>query len=148
MKINSEVMEQLFDASIRIEHVFHMQLVTACDSLPNAFWEEFDDNHTEILEALGFGSKESVGNYLLKSKGNLLDFLHDHKKHGVLIQFSTPIRDRFRFNDQGEFLSCSCSWSAYMSHFSYGQTLDEALRKAIAYQEEHFEQCITEAKQG
>lgn len=33
-----------------------------------------------------------------------------------------------------------------MSHFSYGNTLDEAISNAIVMREQDFERCIEEAK--
>ncbi|WP_367971630.1 hypothetical protein RJD38_14910 [Vibrio scophthalmi] len=146
MKINREILEQLFDCSIRIDHVFHMQLITACDSLPDSFWEVFEDNCADVFNALGLTEKLSQ-EYDLESKSELLDFLHDQRVGGVLLQFSMPVPRNFHFNGEGEFRSCSSGWS--ISHWSmaHAETLEETLRKAIAYQESYFEQCIDKAKQ-
>lgn len=37
MEINSDVIESLFNGNIRIENVFIMQLISACDSMLDSF---------------------------------------------------------------------------------------------------------------
>lgn len=146
MKIKHDVMESLFDGNIRIENVFIMQLISACDSMPDSFWDVFDDNHEEVLKAIGL-SNANISDYDdLSTKSELLDFLHDKKMSGVLIQFATPVPRDFSFDDDGEFSSCSCSWGMTSWNFAYGKSIDEAINHAISIQGEYWNECLERAK--
>ncbi|EOW9224979.1 hypothetical protein ACN26P_003511 [Vibrio cholerae] len=144
MKFSYEIMEELFQRSIRIDNVFYMQLVTACDQLPEAFWEVFED-HGDILDLIGLANKNVADYSMLRSKSDLLEFLHSHRKYGVLIHFSYPLPRDFKFTGDGDFLSCSSGWGISIEHLAYGETLEDALTKAISIHEEHFEECMREA---
>ncbi|MDA1379247.1 hypothetical protein PCI56_05985 [Plesiomonas shigelloides subsp. oncorhynchi] len=77
MEINSDAIKSLFNGNVRIENVFIMQLISACDSMPDSFWSVFNDNHEEILKALGL-SDTNISDYDdLSTKSDLLDFLYE-----------------------------------------------------------------------
>lgn len=79
MEINSDVIKSLFNENIRIENVFIMQLISACDSMPDSFWNLFNDNHEDILKALGL-TDANISDYdNLSTKGELIYFLYDKK---------------------------------------------------------------------
>jgi hypothetical protein len=146
MKINSELLNELFDSNIRIENVFYMQLVTACDSMPDSFWEVLDDDPSEILDTLGLGGKDTSEYSDLNSKSETLEFLHDNRVSGVLLQFSTPVPKNFRLGEGGEFKSCSISWGMTTWNFVHADTIEEALTKAVEMKEQYFEKCLNEAR--
>ncbi len=143
MKFSPEIMEELFQNSIRIDNVFYMQLVTACDQLPEAFWEVFED-HGDILDLIGLANKNVADYSMLRSKSDLLEFLHDHRKYGVLIHFSHPVPRDFKFKG-GDFFSCSSGWGISIDHLAYGETLEDALKQAICIYEKYFERCMKDA---
>lgn len=142
MKLSNEVLEQLFDGNIRIEEVFHMQLVTCCDSLPDSFWGVFEDDHEGVLRAIGLDGVDTSEYGHLASRSELLDFLHNKGKTGVLIQFLTPCPQNLCFDSDGEFSSCSSSWGLATYRFAYGETFEEAVSDAIRVQDEYFEECV------
>ncbi|KYN88870.1 hypothetical protein ATY37_14780 [Vibrio cidicii] len=146
MKFSPEVIEELFQRSIRIDNIFYMQLVTACDQLPESFWEVFED-HGDILDLIGLADKNVADYSMLRTKSDLHEFLHDHNHriHGVLIRFSHPVPRDFKFTGDGDFLSCSSGWGISTEHLAYGETLEDALVNAISIHEKHFEECMREA---
>lgn len=146
MKIKHDVLESLFDGNIRVENVFIMQLISSCDSMPDSFWGVFDDNHEEVLKAIGLGNANTSDYDDLSTKSELLDFLHDKKVYGVLIQFATPIPRNFSFDDDGEFSSCSCSWGMTSWHFAHGKSIDAAIDNAISIQGKYWDECLKSAK--
>lgn len=147
MKLKYEVMENLYDGSIRIENIFYMQLVTACDSLPDSFWEVFDDDRENVLSAIGLVSKDISEYGNLETKDELLEFLYDHKASGVLILFVTPVPRNFSFDTDGEFSHCSSGWGLTSWHFAYGESIDEALAQAIKVQDQYFNECQERARE-
>lgn len=144
MIIKKDTLEDLFDNNILIENIFYMQLVTACDSMPESFFDVFQNEPCDLLRAIGIADP-SVGDDLT-SESELLEFLHDKRVKGVLIHFSTPQPRNFSFNSSGEFSSCSISWGVCMNDFAYGQTLEEALESAVSLQDKYFSDCILSAK--
>lgn len=146
MKLKYEVMEKLYDGNIRIENIFYMQLVTACDSLPDSFWEVFNDDRKDALSAIGLSHKDTSEYRDLKYGSELLDFLHDNKITGVLIQFATPVPRNFSFDTDGEFSHCSSGWGLTSWHFAYGETIDEVLAQAIKVQDQYFNECQERAR--
>ncbi|MDA1379124.1 hypothetical protein PCI56_03670 [Plesiomonas shigelloides subsp. oncorhynchi] len=146
MEINSDAIKSLFNGNVRIENVFIMQLISACDSMPDSFWSVFNDNHEEILKALGL-SDTNISDYDdLSTKSDLLDFLYEKNIAGVLIQFATPVPSDFSFYDDGEFSSCASSWGMTSWHFSYGETVNEAINRAISDQDKYWNECLEKAK--
>lgn len=146
MEINSDVIESLFNGNVRIENVFIMQLISACNSMPDSFWRVFNDKREEILKALGV-SDTNISDYEnLSTKSDLLDFLYDKNIAGVLIQFATPVPSNFSFYDDGEFSSCESSWGMTSWHFSYGESVDEAVNRAISAQDKYWSECLERAK--
>lgn len=146
MKLNKELMENLYEGSIRIENVFHMELVTACDSMPESFWEVFNSDHEDVLEVLGLRNKDISEYGDLESKSELLEFFHDCRLTGFLIHFSTPVPRNFLFGDDGEFRGCSSGWGISTWRFAFGLTLVDALNEAVKMQKKYFDLCIVEAR--
>ncbi|EJZ9093479.1 hypothetical protein OIX85_003890 [Vibrio parahaemolyticus] len=142
MKIKKALMDLLFEKNIRIENVFYMQLVRACDYLPESFWEVYDENSEEVMRAIGHDSYASE----LFSQSELLEFLHAKNCSGVLVQFATPTPRNFQFTEGGDFISCSHSWGMATWSFAHGQTLDEALIKAITIRNDDFLESFAQAK--
>lgn len=147
MNIKPRIMNELFDGNIRIENLFHMELVTACDSMPESFWEVFNDDHEEVLKAIGLRNKDISGYADLESKSELMDFLLDNKVTGFLIHFSTPVPRDFEFRDDGEFVCCSSGWGISTWSFAFGSTLEDALEQAIKVQQEYFDACVVKARE-
>ncbi|ENM6044690.1 hypothetical protein AB8H57_002743 [Vibrio parahaemolyticus] len=143
MNISKKTMEALFDGNIRIENLFNMQLITACDSMPDSFWDVFDFNSQEVMETLGISC---VGIPDLEDKSTLLEFLHDRRLSGFLIHFSMPVPRNFRFDENGQFSSCSSGWGWSICRFAFGSELNDALDQAIKIQEQYFEDCLSEAR--
>ncbi|PSV00435.1 hypothetical protein [Photobacterium kishitanii] len=141
-----EVMSALFDRNVKIEHVFFMKLITACDSCPESFWNVFDSNYETIPKMLGFGDADLSKYNSLEKPDDVLEFLHDMRATGVLIHFEVPIPVNIILDDKGEFSSCSSSWNFVSSHLAYGKTVEDAIGCALATQEKYFNDCIDEAR--
>lgn len=141
----SYLAKSLFDENIRIENVFILPFIYACDSMPDSFWDVFDENPTEFLESIGLNNANMSDYDDLLNKTDLLNFMHDRKISGFSIQFSTTVPTNFSFDD-GKFYSCDFSWGLTYENFAYGQSIDKAINHAIKIKRDYFNECIEKAK--
>jgi len=140
MKINKEILSDLFDSGIRIDDVFHMELVTSCSQLQGSFWNALEDDQDEVLEALKLADKDISEYSDLRSESEAADFIHDNRVSGVLIKYSGTLPRDFSFNEHGEVQSYNASWNMSISSYVFADTLEEALRAAIKDREETVEE--------
>ncbi|ELP6119440.1 hypothetical protein QTV43_000585 [Vibrio vulnificus] len=140
MKINKEILSELFDNSIKVDDVFHMVLVTSCGQLQDSFWEALESDQDEVLEALKLDKKDISEYSDLRHKDEAADFLHDNDVSGVLIKYSAPAPRDFSFNEHGEHQGFNASWSISISSYIFADTLEEALKAAIKHREELVEE--------
>ncbi|MCY9861394.1 hypothetical protein OTK49_02535 [Vibrio coralliirubri] len=146
MNFNKTLISELFDNNIRIENVFYMQLLTACDSLPETFWEVFDQNSMDILSALGLKDKDTSEYSDLRAKSELSEFLHDNSVSGVLLNVATPVARNVTFDEDGEFSNCSSGWNWFTTDFVHADTIENALIKAQEWQKKTFDDEVAKAK--
>lgn len=125
-----EISETFFDVSIRAELIIHIgtQLLDGCTS--DAVEEAFNDDWSQIWEALGCrptedgeSDMEDVSYYLRNQV----------EKQGYLVKFATPVPHRF--TEHGY----AFSWGYYTSSWIYAETYEEACQKAIEWQAEYVE---------
>ena len=144
MNIDNEIIGTLNEELIRIENVFHMPLVTACDTAPDGLWDFFEDDREKVMSEMGF---QDIAIYEdIDDACELVEVLEEHKKGGVLVQFSTPVLREFELDNKGKISSCSFSWSYTHLNFAYGENLEESLRRAIYLQEKFIKRCIDSKK--
>ncbi len=146
MKIPPAIINDLFNNNIRVENTFVMEVVTACDSLPQTFWEAFESEPEEILNRLGLKQRFNPDGLEIKDKCDLLDFLHEQRARGVLVHFSTPVPIDIEFNAKGDFSTCSIGWNRTVQDFAYGHTIEEALANAVKQQDTYFDHQLKAAK--
>ncbi|HIF9333055.1 TPA: hypothetical protein ACX6RM_001301 [Photobacterium damselae] len=139
--INKETLSSLLNSSICIENVFYMQLVTACDKLPDSFLTMFKNDTESVLEALGLS-----GSLVTPYDDDLLQSFYDKAPKGVLIQFKTPVHRDFLFDDNGCWRSCDSSWNYRISLYAYGDSLAEALDNVIKAQNAFVAECVDREK--
>lgn len=146
MKFEQSLLSDIFDANVRIENIFYMQLLTSCSSMPVPFWEIFDENPMVILSALGLKDKDLSDYSDLRNKDDLLEFLFDNSVSGVLLNVATPVMRDLSFNEDGEYTGCSIGWNWYSTDFVHADTIENALIKAKVWQKELFEGVVAAAK--
>lgn len=138
MNLSSANKNRIFENNIRVENIFCMPLMTACDSVPETFWKCVDDNFESVMDALGLTEalQETSLYGEVEKKEDLENLLHDHSRNGVLIEVQSPNLMNVDFDDNGNFKSASISWGFVGTYFAYGTDLNDAIEKAIALVEQ------------
>lgn len=123
-----EIIRAFFDSTIRVETLIHIGTMCMDHAWPRIAEEAFEDDYEDIWKAIGIEPPEDEDRELISV------YLVDNCKKGFLVQFATPMPDRF---NEGGF---SFSWSWYTTHWIYDETYEGACKKALAWQREFIEQ--------
>lgn len=136
-----KITSEFFDCSIRVEKLVHLGTMCMGDAWADIAQEVFEDD-ADIWPALGMAEPE------LESDDPEAwgEAILDARKLGFLVQFATPIPDRF-YEDGFTF-----SWGRYSTHWIYDESFKTACEKALKWQKEFIEQrrmkALEEKKQS
>ena len=138
MKRNS-LLNRLNEENIRIDEVFHLDLITNCESAPVSFIDFMEDPDLlgKFLEIAGlsFGTIHELNS--ITYPADLLHLLLDNNINGVLVRYSTPYpTDIEVVNDTRRF---SYSWECTMNGIAYGHNLNAALTMLIEDKRKRFD---------
>lgn len=143
--VPSQMIEDLFDHSIRVEACLHLgtQLVDP-DELPSIIKDEFNLYFDDMVEALGLDVEASSD---MDFNELMSDIFTRHRKRGFLVRFATPVI--FDVSEDGEMYSSS--WGCFCNQWIYGETMAECCEKGLAWGESYvdgvIEQEVKKAKQ-
>lgn len=125
-----ELSGYFFDNSIRPEQIIHLgtQCVHDFDEWESDLSDLFADYLEDICEAIGIEPTEELDDDMT----NLPSFLVDSGKPGFLVRFATPVPKQF-YSSGGY----SWSWGHYTTKYIYGDTYEEACKKAMKWQADY-----------
>ncbi len=128
--MHKKLYEQLEQANARIESLIHLGgMVASGDSLPDVI-DDLLQEDSETLENCFPDMPEWVRHELDDSNSRAAAFsewIHQEGKLGFLVQFATPVMRKLDEH-------CAvCSWGRYYTHWTYGETLEEATTQALAW---------------
>lgn len=121
--MNQELIENLFEASVRAETIVHIGAMALQDGWSSSVEEAFEEDLDEVVDAL------SIPLTFDMEKDEIVEMLHDKGKLGWLVKFSTPIPSHFHKS------GWSFSWGMYTSEWFYGDDFEELCKKAIQWKD-------------
>lgn len=136
-----QIANEFFDRSIRVEKLLHLGTMCMGDAWAATAQEAFEDD-ADIWAALGMAEPEPERD----GPEAWGEAICDARKLGFLVQFATPMPDRF-YEDGFSF-----SWGWYTTHWIYDESFETACEKALKWQEEFIERrrakALEEKKQS
>lgn len=124
--MDKKIIEYFYDNSIRAEKIIHLG-IQCIDELSPDVKEEFKYDYNEISSALGLESPDLLDG----DDEDISSLFIESGKLGFLIKFATPVPKFYSDNSD----SYSFSWSFCRMEWIYGETLEEACKKAIEWKE-------------
>lgn len=132
--MNSQLYEQLEQATARIEQLLHIGgMVAGSDSMPDPLrdlLDEDDETLTMVFPGLPDWVKEAMSD---RDEGPdaFHQWVHDSGALGFVVQFATPLMRDLDSPGCGTF-----SWGSYYTHWVYGDTLEQAIERGLAWVDE------------
>lgn len=123
-----QIISEFYDSSVRVEKVLHLGTMCMDDAWPDIAQETFEDD-ADIWTALGMAEPELESD----DPEGWSETIRDARKLGFLIQFATPVPDRFY---EGGF---SFSWGWYTTRWIYDESFESACEQAMKWQKEFIE---------
>lgn len=122
-----QTINDFFDSAIRAEKILHLGTMCMDDSWPDIASKAFEDDPDDVWAALGLAEPDEI------SQEEWGEAIRDARKLGFLVQFATPVPDRFY--DGGY----TFSWGHYTLHWIYDESFENACVRALKWQEEFVE---------
>ncbi len=123
-----QIIGDLFDSALRVEKLIHIGTMCMDDSWPDIASESFEEDFNDVWAAMGISEPDE------SCESEWSEALRDARKLGFLVQFATPVPDRFY--DGGSY---SFSWAFYTLHWIYDDSLESACVRALEWKEEFIE---------
>lgn len=129
--MNKQLHQQLFQANARIESMIHLGgMITDGDSLPEAIDDllyEGPETLADVFPDVPASIKE-VLNVRDEIHSAFCEWIHQKQRLGFVVQFATPVMSHVDEDGGGTY-----SWGHYYTHWAYGETLEEAAGKGLAW---------------
>lgn len=129
--MNKQLYEQLEQANARIESLIHLGgMVTDGDSLPDVIddlLQEDDDTLEEAFPGMPEWVKDALDDRHERGPA-FAEWIHEEGRLGFVVQFATPVMRNVDEDGCGTF-----SWGHYYTHWTYGETLEEATTQALSW---------------
>lgn len=128
--MNKRLNDQMEEATARIEVVLHIGGMVTGDSLPEAL-DDLLHEDDQALESCFPDMPEWVKS-ALDTHGErqtaFADWVLDIGRLGFVVKFATPVMRNVDEDGCGTY-----SWSAYYTHWVYGETLEDAAQAGLAW---------------
>lgn len=126
----NEILEKLYEATLRVERTIYLAGALSDSSLPDDL-NDFLDDEDVVAECLGdIPDWVDLAARPVDRGDWVCEWLMSAGRFGYLVQFATPVMTPHSATSR------SFSWGYYSTKWVYAETMEEAIDKGLAWAEE------------